>query len=240
MAWRVVLGQGGVGAARAGASRDGRGPARPRRGPGTRWRHDACRLHGECGPGREALAHARGPRRPQPGRRHDLARGQGLSRPHRASGLCDGFHGPAQADRWFHRDGRQRHPDSRVGAPGHGDADLDGDPGKAKALFYADCADADVRAAIQRLCPEPATMSATRSGPSVGARLTSAGALTAMTTRSCGPNSAGRSEARVGTCSRSPSAACSRQPSRRGDSSLAPRARALTSAWPAAASRVPI
>jgi pimeloyl-ACP methyl ester carboxylesterase len=35
-------------------------------------------------------------------------------------------------------------------------------PERAKELFYKDCADDDVRAALQLLCPEPSTMSAAR------------------------------------------------------------------------------
>ena len=83
-------------------------------------------------------------------------------------------------------------------------------------------------------------------GPSSGAMpratATSAGPLTAITTRSCAPNASARSEAlATGAASTlAPSAARSRQPCCRSAASVAPRANALTCAWPAAASRVPM
>lgn len=83
-------------------------------------------------------------------------------------------------------------------------------------------------------CPGGGTGWPYRSG---GVR--SPGALTARMTRSCSPSSVARAAARTGDVTR-PSAISSRQPLPRKDSSVAPRAMALTSAAPDAESREPI
>src|SRR5580700_6085662 len=82
-------------------------------------------------------------------------------------------------------------------------------------------------------------VSAPSSGASVGASALSAGLLTAMMTRSCGPSSCASSEASAtAPCSRSPP--CSRrQPWSRSATSVAPRASAATCALPSRARRVP-
>src|SRR5215469_16517344 len=83
------------------------------------------------------------------------------------------------------------------------------------------------------------TVSSASSGARVGASAASAGLLTAITSRSCGPSSRGSSAASAtGACS-SVAPSCSRQPWSRSATRVVPRARAATCALPSSARRVP-
>ena len=78
------------------------------------------------------------------------------------------------------------------------------------------------------------------SGAMRGATAASAGPLTATTTRSCRPRSAGSSDAPASGALSNASPMRSRQPRPRSAARVAPRATALTSHEPPAASRVPM